>query len=200
MGAFTSTATYTNLSTSPFCLDLNESFGDVENRSACAIYVMQYAFVECTSHCHPPCREYTYSKDSFSAKWPRKSQQIPFYNEHIKGHKYENKYEMFEQIVHLKEYGNLTEAYKLLQETTLIEDNFIKLSVYLSSLDLVTVSDHVEVSSYDLLAKIGGTLNLYSGISFILIVEFIDLFYNLLFSNQRKGERVDTKSQDVGSQ
>ena len=200
MGFFTSTATYTNLLTTPFCLYLNESFEGVENRTASMIHMMQDTFLEYKSHCYPPYREHTYQKDSFSAKWPRKSQQIPFYNEHIKGHKYENKFELFKQIVHLKEQGNLTEAYKLLQETTLIEDNFIKLSVYLSSLDVVTVSDHVEVSSYDLLAKIGGTLNLYSGISFIPIVEFIDLFYNLLFPNQRKGERVDPRSKHVDTQ
>ena len=66
------------------------------------------------------------------------------------------------------------------QDTSLIKDNFAKVLVYLSSVDVVVVEDHVGVRIFDLLAKIGGTLNLYSGISCIVMVEIIDFLYNII--------------------
>ena len=86
---------------------------------------------------------------------------------------------------------------RLLHQSTIIEDNFLKLSVYLSSIDVVTVSDHVGVTVYDLLAKIGGTLNLYSGKSFILIVEVLDLIYNILFSWGKNNPAEDNNKSTV---
>ena len=81
---------------------------------------------------------------------------------------------MFEDIDKLFREGNVTEGNSMLQDTSLITDNFAKVSVYLSSADVVVTEDHVGVGIFDLLAKIGGTLNLYSGISCIVMVEIID--------------------------
>ena len=183
MAFYGATATKVNLSETPFCLDLSDEYDAIANRTECLHEVMATKYLECSEkECHSPCKEYKYDKNSYSAKWPRKSQQIPFYYKYIEDFSYEPKFEIFKTITQLHEKGNISEVNRLLHQSTIIEDNFLKLSVYLSSIDVVTVSDHVGVTVYDLLAKIGGTLNLYSGISFILIVEVIDLIYNILFS------------------
>ena len=99
---------------------------------------------------------------------------MPFYHNYIKGSSNEQKFSIFEQIDKLIREGNVTEGNRMLQDTSLIKDNFAKVSVYLSSVD-------VGVRIFDLLAKIGGTLNLYSGISCIVMVEIIDFLYNIIW-------------------
>ena len=79
--------------------------------------------------------------------------------------------------------GNSTEAKALLYQTRLIEDNFAKVSVFFTSTNVVAIEDKRSMSLTTLFAGLGGTLNLYSGISFIIIVELIDLFYRILFIN-----------------
>ena len=194
-GAF---STKVNLSETPFCLDLSGEYYDIANRTTCMQKVMATKYLECSEkECHSPCKEYKYDKKFYSAKWPRKSQQIPFYYKYIEGFSYESKFDIFRTISPLQEEGNISEVNRLLHKSTIIEDNFLKLSVYLSSIDVVTVRDHVGVTPYDLLAKIGGILNLYSGISFILIVEVIDLIYNILFSFDEKNVTEDNKKSTV---
>ena len=183
MGFYTSTATYTNLRDTPFCLNLKDDFDIVANRSVCMNQALQPNIMKCNSNCHPSCKEYRYHKKSFSAKWPRKSQYIPFYKKYINGSSYQDKFAELQRMIQLNNEGNTSEARKLLAQTTLIEDNFLRLSVHLSSIDVVTVTDHKAITSFDLLANIGGTLNLYSGISFIIIIEIIDFLFNLLFSS-----------------
>ena len=198
MPFYGSTATKVNLSETPFCLDLTDEYDDIVNRTECLREVMATKYPECSEkECHSPCKEYMYHKNSYSAKWPRKSQQIPFYYKYIEGFPYESKFNIFKTITNLYKKGNVSEVNRLLRQSTIIQDNFLKLSVYLSSIDVVTIRDHVGVTLNDLLAKIGGTLNLYSGISFILIVEAIDLIYNILFSRGKNNPAEDSKKSTI---
>ena len=180
MGFFAPTETFTNLSITPYCLDMKEPFEAISNRSECMNIVARSSQRKC-AECHSPCKEFRYHKRSFSAHWPRNNQLMPFYHNYIKGSSNEHKFSIFEKIDQLFLDGNITEGNRMLQDTSLIKDNFAKVSVYLSSLDVVVTEDHVAVAFFDLLAKIGGILNLYSGISCIIIVEIIDFLYNILW-------------------
>ena len=180
MGFFAPSYTFTNLSITPYCLDMKEPFETISNRSKCMTEIARASVPKCAD-CHPPCKEFRYHKSSFSANWPRNNQLMPFYHNYIKGSSNAQKFSIFEDIDKLFREGNVTEGNRMLQDTSLIKDNFAKVSVYLSSVDVVVVEDHVGVAIFDLLAKIGGTLNLYSGISCIVMVEIIDFLYNIIW-------------------
>ena len=180
MGFFAPTETFTNLSITPYCLDLKEPFETISERSECMNKVARSSQTKC-AECHPPCKEFRYHKRSFSANWHRNNQLMPFYHKYIKGSFNEQKFSIFEKKDQLFREGNVTEGNCMLQDTSLIKDNFAKVSVHLSSLDIVVTEDHVAVALFDLLAKIGGILNLYSGISCIIIVEIIDFLYNIIW-------------------
>ena len=73
--------------------------------------------------------------------------------------------------------GNSSDAVKLLLNTDLIKENFVKVNIYVDPSTVRSFIDQPAMTPADFLSKIGGTLNLYSGISFIVVLEIIDLLY-----------------------
>ena len=161
MGFYTLTETFTNLSITPYCLDLKEPFETVSNRSHCMLVTLDLVYEKCAK-CPPLCREYRYRTSSSSTKWPRHNQVIPFYNKFVRNSSNSEIFSIYKRIDKLFKEGNLDQGNRLLETTSLIQDNFAKISVSLSSLNVVSIHDQAAVSFNDLLAKIGGTLNLYS--------------------------------------
>ena len=191
-GFYALTETFTNLSITPYCLDLKEPFETVSNRSHCILETLSIVYEKC-SKCPPLCREYRYSKSSSSTKWPRHNQVIPVYNKFVKNSSNSDAFLIYEQIDQLFKKGHSAEGNHMLKGTSLIQDNFAKISVRLSSSNVVAVHDQTAVTFIDLLAKIGGTLNLYCGISCIIIVEIMDFFYNILV-NYGKTEKTEGRT------
>ena len=192
MGFYPLTETFTNLSITPYCLDLKEPFETVSNRTHCMLVTLSIVYKQCAK-CPPHCREYRYSKSSSSTKWPRHNQVIPFYNKFVKNSSNSETFLIYEQIDQLFKKGHYDEANNMLKSVSLIQDNFAKISVRLSSSNVVHVHDQEAVTFIDLLAKIGGTLNLYCGISCIIIVELVDFFYNFLV-NYGKTEKTEERT------
>lgn len=64
----------------------------------------------------------------------------------------------------------------MLKESTLIEDNFVLLKYNTLSTKFLTMENIPSVTFNDLLSQLGGILNLYAGISLVVILELIDLF------------------------
>ncbi len=138
----------------------------------------------CYKSCKPPCNEFIHNVNAFDTTWPSKSQHIDFYRDMIRGKPFEDQFSIYGDISHLafsRNTSDVKHARRLLKQTTLIEDNFAKVSVYLSTTNIVVYRDKPTTTLTDLLASLGGTLNLYSGISCIIIVEIIDLLYGILF-------------------
>ncbi len=75
--------------------------------------------------------------------------------------------------------GNETEALDLLSQTNLIENNFVKLKVFLEDLDITTLEDTPKMTGIAFLSELGGAMNLYIGINLILVVEFLELSCHL---------------------
>ncbi len=124
-------------------------------------------------------------------------EQLDFYRQIIQGKPFENQFSIYPEISKLLSNGNITEAKRLLKQTDLIEDNFAKISVYLTTANIVVIEDKPSTTLTDLFGGLGGTLNLYSGISFIILIELIDLLYNILFTNnERKVKKMDKEHEE----
>ena len=59
MGFYVPNGTYTNLSVTPYCLDLKEPFELILNRTQCMIKTVEYSYENCVN-CNPLCREYKF--------------------------------------------------------------------------------------------------------------------------------------------
>ena len=188
-----------------FCHELSPNIDILYNRTSCMKKVIDDVLPKCYDECKPPCNEYRHHYTTSNIHWPMKNMHISFFNDVINGQPFEKEFEIYRHISSLiSAYGNNTEAKKLLKETTLIEENFAKVSVHVANSNLVIIKDKPGMSLTDLAASLGGTLNLYSGISCILIVEVIDLLYRLIFtfpgSQEVKGEKeLTTPSKDQTS-
>ncbi len=186
--------TRTDLSQIPFCFDLSADVETLINRTACMMRHLANTVQDCGASCNPPCTEVRFPGTTHVTRWPRKSQQLPFWRSHIRGTDLETRFSVYERIENLTLNGSLPEAQKLLSQTTLIEDNFLKASVYISTVDVAEIKDHKAISLVDLFGSIGGTLNLYSGISCIVVMEIIDLFYNICFSRKEETEEGEAEA------
>ena len=62
-----------------------------------------------------------------------------------------------------------------------VRQKFIALNVYYSDLSYVKISETPKTSFFDLLSNLGGTLGLYIGISFLSLVELVEIFLEIFF-------------------
>ena len=184
----------------PFCLSLKLDGGIFLNKSLCMTDVISINLDKCYKSCHPPCEEFRHSYNTYDTLWPSKMEQLDFYKQIIKGKPFEKQFSIYPEISKLVSNGNMTEAKRLLKQTDLIEDNFAKISVYLTTTNIVVIEDKPSTTLTDLFGGLGGTLNLYSGISFIILIELIDLLYNILFTNtETKVKKMDREHEECAN-
>ncbi len=193
-----------NWTETPFCQQLIEDMWELKNKSICMKDVIDKISNSCNSECQAECHEYRHLMTTNSITWPMNDMQLGFYDDVIKGKPFANKFKIYANISKMVSDENDMEAKELLDRTHLIRENFAKASVFLANDNLMIIEDRESMSLTDLLASLGGTLNLYSGISFILIVELIDFLYGLFFvcpekkevksSNGPKAQNTDSSS------
>ncbi len=181
--AYPSYIQHNNWTQTPFCLSLQLDGNTFLNKSICMTEVIMANLHKCYTTCQPACKEFRHYYNTFDSMWPTKTQQLDFYRQFIQGKPYEDHFGIYSKISQLASNGNLTEAKTLLQQTSLIEDNFAKVSVFFTTTNIVVIEDKPSTSLTDLFARLGGTLNLYSGISLIIVVELVDFLYRILFLN-----------------
>ncbi len=174
----------------PFCLSLKLDEDTFLNKSLCVTQVISANLHNCYKTCHPPCEEFRHDYNTHETLWPSKMEQLGFYTRIIQGKPFEDQFSIYSEISKLHANGNVTEAKRLLKQTDLIEGNFAKISVYLTTTSIVVIEDKQSISLTALFGSLGGTLNLYSGISFIVVIELVDLFYNIFFVNTETKTRV----------
>ena len=136
--------------------------------------------VDC--NCPEPCSEYTYDVTTIRSPWPHRSYQLSLYTKYIAPHPeiYGNKFDVYAEIQ--TDVGNVSDAeiIKRLDDTKLIQKNFIRVSVLFdslySSIELVTSP----TMTVDLLtSSVGGIMSLWLGLTTIFIFEVIDLLYSV---------------------
>ena len=123
-----------------------------------------------------------FKRQIITTRWPDKSSILPFYEHYIVGRPYEKHFTKYsiikEKSLNISEQE---EAMQMLRDTTLIEDNFARVDFYLGSTTLVTMTDTKKYSQTDLFSTLGGTLNLYSGITFVIIIELFELLFLIFY-------------------
>ena len=102
--------------------------------------------------------------------------QYSFYKQFIKNAPFNETFLYYKQVEEKVNQGNLTEALQLITSSDLIRKNFLILEVRMSYTQRVAqYTDVPAVTLENFIGSLGGILNLWVGLSFITIVEVVEL-------------------------
>ncbi len=108
--------------------------------------------------------------------WPRPSLYSAFYEKVIQDKPYAWRFSELKNVC--TRYSNCSHNSHLKQRH-LIEDNFAKVSIVLGDNMHATVKDNVKVSVFSFLSQLGGALNLWSGITLVVLIEIMEFIFKL---------------------
>lgn len=142
----------------------------------------------CQSSCPEPCKEYMYDVSVSSAPWPHVSTQLTFYDQYIANQSiYGNKFEVYDKI---KNITKQIERIKKLQDTHVIEDNFIQLNIIFDRYNPMLLTEVPSLTPDKMLSLVGGALSLWLGITVMTVVELVQFVFDLMDAiQQRKKKR-----------
>ena len=176
---------------SKFCMNASELMSagnvssDVINKysRSTKCYLDSYGTTFGVSQCNCllPCQLETYETEVATASWPNPAYQYGFYKNMIAPYSvyFNNKYDAYNEVEEALNNGNMTAAWNLINSLNLIQQNFIQVLIEFKE-QLVFTSDETAVVTWDtLVSNLGGALSLWLGITFMLVVEIIELLYSL---------------------
>ena len=171
-----------------FCGAVTENYTQMSTEIQCVGNIITDSILdEIVTSCIVPCNETFHSVSVTSSPWPTETAQLSFYKHVIKHKSFGEYFKAYDGIYN--DYMATSDANKAMEELeklSLIEKNFAKIDIILPGVrgDLYKVV--YQMSFESLLASIGGNLNLWSGISVIILIELVDLFIKLLFSTLKR--------------
>ena len=170
-----------------YCGNLNQSKEELFKKMDCSESVKGAGAVHCTKKCNEPCKEIKYTLFSSTTRWPLPSQTGTFYTNFIKNKTFEKQYSDKEHIY--KKIANGDKSVSELERffaLRIIEDNFASVYVYVDSLYYTHLKDEAKLSIAALFSQLGGSLNIWSGITVLIFVEIIDLIIRLKRGSKRE--------------
>ncbi len=152
------------------------------------------------SICPHRCTEMIIDNEFYESDWPPISNQLSFYQTVVKHKEYANKFSVYEEILQIAKQGNESEAERLLKQTDIMSKNFLKFSFMFRPNKLAMLVDVEQITATDLVSSLGGVLNLYAGISLLVIVEIIDVLVNSFCHCFVTRQKHSCKSRTVSTQ
>lgn len=151
--------------------------------------------------CRISCDETQYDWTVSQLRWPHKPRQLPFYQKYIRSSPniYRNRFDRYGEL--LREYtaGNLsTDAVMdTLEQTGLIEKNFLQLNVYFDT-EIVHMQEDTAATTWEtLMSNIGGALNLWLGVTVLFAAELIELTYDLFVAYRSRNMKPTAAKQNL---
>ena len=190
---------YSNLS---YCSDPNRDVDSLLWHTRCAQYVRDNHTDRCTRECPNPCLETQYRIQLSQAAWPPNPFHTIFYDDYVRNRDYEWRYRRVQEIMNTTDQDwSLKRLGAMLQ----VSRNFLHSDVYLGGTTYINYTDTEHTTPEAFLSQLGGVLNLFSGITIVIFIEFIDFLLRLCFnfgepSSNKNGTRVrNTQATDVWS-
>ena len=171
----------------PFCLDSNVEQTELKRRMRCNVEKTRDYIRKCYESCHRPCRAFMHVPRMSSAHWPPDPFSPDFYNTFIKDKPYNEMYRGLQE--RFGTYFDHSEISDLVGDVEIInnlEKNFLRVDVQMNNIDVILYKDVATLSLATLISNMGGTLNLFAGITIVLFIEIIDMLI-LCFCDQKRG-------------
>ena len=157
-------------------------------RLACMHLVEHHNITGCAIQSPLECTETIISSDLSAYAWPRPLEQLSFYNKYIKNREMLQPYfkATYDEIERLIEMQQEIDAKQKLLSANLIKENFVKITIEERSCLSSRVEDSPKWKLAILLSQIGGILNLWGGISIVVLVELTVLVVKLIVYSRRR--------------
>lgn len=153
----------------------------------------------CSKTCSSPCTEYHYSLTQSEAVWPHEPSHLSFYEHMIQNQTYGHKFKVYEEINEVMK-TQPVQGIRLLKNTTLIKRNFLQINVLLDNTELKLVKETEVFEPVNLIANIGGMLNLWIGVTYITLFELGELLWRLLCALcNTEAQSVPTRDEELHS-
>ncbi|XP_064642222.1 FMRFamide-activated amiloride-sensitive sodium channel-like [Lineus longissimus] len=189
----------------PYCMDIGFSKSVISHRLAC-----MYDFnmnPPGSYQCSTRCTYYIYSTTIDMAKWPHESFHLQLYETAQKNRNVSFPH-LDEAIKKLKHADSNVNETQLEMSKSMVTDwllkrhvfqrNFVSLTVSRPSFEIDYVVDVPEIDVPTLVSRIGGIMSFWLGITFITIIEFVEVVYDavsLMLKNRK--ERLRRKNPGV---
>ena len=141
--------------------------------------VLEEALTISKETCLDLCEGVYYNRHIVSLPWLHMSEVPLFYEEYIKNMDYEYR---FQNMTENKNFSDL-DSNQLFEMHRVIKDNFAMVTIELNLKDILVYKEVPQFSLTSFIGALGGILNLYSGISFIVIIELADFVINVCKRN-----------------
>jgi len=130
--------------------------------------------------CPTPCTEIQYAVKTSIAKWPNPSNQLAFYDKYIKPNPqiYGNQFDAYGELEAQSVNMTTEEIVNQIESINFIPQNFMQLNVRFLTENYKNNDDLPAVGWETLFSNLGGTLNLWMGITVLFAAEVVEfLFY-----------------------
>ena len=167
---------FANESYPMFCLDSSNGTDMLLGNMRCAVEKAGDHAEECAKKCIRPCWELNYEPRISSANWPPDPFGYDFYDEFIRNKSYTWQYDYLPDLVRLPN----VRLSEILHSREVVSRNFLRVDIYLGSAKVDVFEDVPTLTLVTLISNLGGTLNLFAGITIVIIVEILDLLLTML--------------------
>ena len=192
-----------------FCLNISHFLSDAPPPSDSVIDEL-WKVVKCVWYfdpvddicdCPVECSNINYEFSLSESRWPSPVYQLAFYDRYLRrDNRYSSKFSAYETIRKDRRSLNCNDTLRRVRDLKLIEENFLQVTVKMNDKKVTAVAD-ILVMSWDTMASnLGGSLNLWLGISVLTAAEIIELFYSLmqiLLNRKRTDVQVPEKAETV---
>ena len=165
------------------CLSFRRNTSELMEKYLCLQDVMQSADViqSCYNSCPIRCKVNQYSTTVSSVKWPRKTQYNAIYESIIANKTFAWRYASLKKDCS-RENCTLTER---LEQQDLIKSNFAKVNIFLKNDRHITSEEKPKTTFSVLTSQLGATLNLWCGITVVILIEFVEYIILIFLEKAR---------------
>ncbi len=160
---------------------------DLWSHIGCVFEVREETDIPCHDACQTPCKVTDYSTITSNVKWPKKSRYSTFYDRVIANKTYAWRFSALHE-------SNRTDGAATAATAALMEDNFARIEISLGSMVIKRYKDERKISFSSFLASLGGALNLWCGITVVIILEFIDWMLKICLEKLNYTKTVEIES------
>ena len=140
-------------------------------------------------HCQDLCKQAMFHKHVVIIPLLKMEETVSFYRSYIRNKSFEHR---FAAVLKGKDYTKMNDVERK-YVNDLIMKNFASININFNLKEIVVYKEVPQYTFSSFIGQIGGILNLYSGISFVVIIELLD-FVCSFFRSFLKSEKPTVKS------
>ena len=186
-----------------YCAYVGDDLSATFQRMACARRRSIIDAWTCVKPCSASCLQVNQDFTHSFAKWPTTRQKLPFYERFIANTSLAATFHEYERILllsdeHIDNATTLEAVMDFVANEKLIESNFLQIVITSVQPTVIKMSDVEQMTFVSFMCQLGGVLNLYAGITMVVLVEVIELLIRIIKPEKCKSAADNNTVKPVG--